>query len=175
MPARTLCEHGSLYRHNSDSSAERSNFSQVWFDPAINDRALESVEELEVIDHISVGSSDLARARLFYDATLGALGYRCLSRDASALGYGRDGISYWLLKSGGPVPANPESGLHICFAAPDRDSVHRFYEAALAHGGTDNGAPGTREAYGAGYYATFVIDPDGYRLEAYCDTAGQES
>lgn len=60
------------------------------------------------------------------------------------------------------------SNLHFCFTAPTRASVDAFHAAALAAGGSDNGAPGLREAYGPGYYAAFVVDPDGYRLEAYC-------
>lgn len=66
-----------------------------------------------------------------------------------------------------PVPPDPASGLHVCFRAPSRAAVDAFYRAALAAGGRDNGAPGERE-YEPGYYAAFVIDPDGYRLEAYC-------
>ncbi|MGE0621373.1 MAG: VOC family protein [Pseudomonadales bacterium] len=174
LPARTFSEHGCPYRQVSGSHDEFSNFSQVPPGASANHRASETGEELEVIDHISIGASDIARARIFYDATLGALGYRCLSSDASALGYGHDGVDYWVLQSRDPVPANPDSGLHFCFAAPDRDSVHRFHDAALKHGGTDNGSPGVREAYGTGYYASFVLDPDGYRLEAYFDATGQE-
>jgi catechol 2,3-dioxygenase-like lactoylglutathione lyase family enzyme len=61
-----------------------------------------------------------------------------------------------------------QSGLHFCFAAPTRKSVDAFHVAALGAGGKDNGGPGLRESYGDNYYAAFVIDPDGYRLEAYC-------
>ena len=61
-----------------------------------------------------------------------------------------------------------ESGLHFCFAAPTREAVQAFHAAAIKAGGTDNGAPGPRKEYGDNYYAAFVIDPDGFRLEAYC-------
>jgi catechol 2,3-dioxygenase-like lactoylglutathione lyase family enzyme len=64
------------------------------------------------------------------------------------------------------VPDDPKSGLHVCFTAPDRDSVARFHAAALAAGGRDNGKPGIRTDYGQNYYAAYVVDPDGYRLEA---------
>ena len=64
-----------------------------------------------------------------------------------------------------------ESGLHFCFSAPTRASVDAFHSAALANGGRDNGAPGIRADYEANYYAAFVVDPDGYRLEAYCARA----
>jgi len=68
-----------------------------------------------------------------------------------------------------PVPADPGSGLHLCFAAPGPEGVDGFHAAALAAGGADNGAPGRRPDYGPGYYAAFVLDPDGYRIEAHCD------
>ncbi len=65
-----------------------------------------------------------------------------------------------------------DSGLHVCFAAPTRKSVDAFHKSALASGGSDNGKPGLRADYGENYYAAFVIDPDGYRIEAYCSLAG---
>ncbi|TGV51564.1 VOC family protein, partial [Mesorhizobium sp. M2D.F.Ca.ET.160.01.1.1] len=65
-----------------------------------------------------------------------------------------------------------DSGLHFCFAAPTRESVDTFQANALRTGGRDNGAPGPRADYGENYYAAFVIDPDGYRIEAYCGAAG---
>lgn len=121
-----------------------------------------------MIDHISIGARDLARAKVFYDAALEPLGYRCLASDETALGYGADRISFWVLASDAPVPPNDGSGLHICFTAPSRRSVDAFHAAALAKGGKDNGAPGLRPDYGADYYAAFAKDPAGYRLEAYC-------
>ena len=72
----------------------------------------------------------------------------------------------------GPVAADPESGLHVCLSAPTRQSVDAFYAAALSAGGSDNGKPGLRADYGPNYYAAFVVDPDGYRLEAYCGKSG---
>src|SRR5262249_44817751 len=68
-------------------------------------------------------------------------------------------------------PADPQSGLHFCFQAPTRKSVEAFHAAALAAEGTDNGKPGFRKDYGPNYYATYVVDPDGYRLEAHCGQA----
>jgi catechol 2,3-dioxygenase-like lactoylglutathione lyase family enzyme len=67
------------------------------------------------------------------------------------------------------VPPDEKSGLHICFHAPSRQSVDEFHRAALAAGGRDNGGPGLRPDYGDSYYACFVVDPDGYRIEAHCD------
>jgi len=120
-----------------------------------------------MINHLSIGVRDLARTRRFYDATLGALGYACLSAGDTSLGYGKKDVVLWISPSPSPVPADPQSGLHICFDAPDRASVDAFHAAALASGGRDNGAPGLRPDYGAGYYAAFAVDPDGYRIEAY--------
>ncbi|MCO6416597.1 VOC family protein [Siccirubricoccus sp. KC 17139] len=124
-----------------------------------------------MIDHISIGVADIARARRFYDAALAPLGYRRLSAGDTHLGYGADAVVLWISQAARPVPADPESGLHICFAAPGRAGIEAFHAAALAAGGADNGAPGLRPDYGPGYYAAFVIDPDGYRLEAHCEAA----
>lgn len=120
-----------------------------------------------MLNHVSIGVRDIARARRFYDAALAPLGYRCLSESAGSLGYGRDAVVYWINKTERPVPADMASGLHFCFDAPDRASVAAFHAAALKQGGQDNGLPGLREDYDPTYYAGFVVDPDGYRLEAY--------
>lgn len=125
------------------------------------------IGEVIVFDHISIGVRDLARAKQFYDAALRPLGYSCLSEGADALGYGRDKIALWIGQATRPVPPEPGSNLHFCFAAPTQEAVDAFHAAALGAGGADNGAPGLRLDYGAGYYAAFTVDPDGYRLEAY--------
>lgn len=124
-----------------------------------------------MLNHVSVGVRDLARTRRFYDAALKPLGYRCLSDAPGSLGYGNATAALWLLESARPVAADARSGLHVCFDAPTRASVDAFHAQALKHGGTDNGAPGVRADYDPSYYAAFVIDPDGYRLEAYCGKA----
>lgn len=121
-----------------------------------------------MIDHVSIGVRDVSRSRTFYDAALEALGYARLSQDEASLGYGREQVQLCVNAAARPVEPDMESGLHVCFAAPTRKSVDAFHRAALAHGGRDNGGPGLREDYGADYYAAFVVDPDGYRLEAYC-------
>jgi catechol 2,3-dioxygenase-like lactoylglutathione lyase family enzyme len=120
-----------------------------------------------MLNHISVGVSSLSAAKAFYDAALVALGYRCLSEDAGSLGYGTNTVGLWVLKSEKPVPDEETSGLHICFTAPSRDSVDRFHAAGLRHGGRDHGKPGARPDYGPDYYAAFLKDPEGYRIEAY--------
>jgi catechol 2,3-dioxygenase-like lactoylglutathione lyase family enzyme len=122
-----------------------------------------------MFDHISVGVRDLECSRRFYDAALHPLSVSCLSAGADGLGYGRERAQFWLLPAAHPVQPDPQSGLHICFAAPNEERVDAFHAAACASGGNDNGVPGLRREYGAGYYAAFVLDPNGYRLEAYCD------
>jgi catechol 2,3-dioxygenase-like lactoylglutathione lyase family enzyme len=124
-----------------------------------------------MINHISIGVRNIAKARTFYDAALKPLGYSCLSRSESSLGYGKDCVAFWISTSTSPVPADPQSGLHFCFSAPTRKSVDAFYKAAVAAGGRDNGKPGLRADYGSNYYAAFVIDPDGCRIEAYSEKA----
>ena len=121
-----------------------------------------------MIDHISIGVSDISRTRKFYDAVLKPLGYSCLSEGEASLGYGKDQIQLWTNVAAKPIKPDMESGLHLCFTAPTRTSVDAFHKAALAAGGRSNGKPGLREDYGENYYAAFVIDPDGYRIEAYC-------
>jgi catechol 2,3-dioxygenase-like lactoylglutathione lyase family enzyme len=122
-----------------------------------------------MLDHISIGVRDIARTKRFYDAALKSLGYSCLSAGETSLGYGTHSVAFWISQTSSPVPADPNSGLHFCFSAPTRKSVDAFHKAALSAGGRDNGKPGVRKDYGADYYAGFVVDPDGYRLEAYCN------
>jgi catechol 2,3-dioxygenase-like lactoylglutathione lyase family enzyme len=121
-----------------------------------------------MINHVSIGVHDVARAKRFYDAAFAPLGYKCLSEDAGSVGYGRDAVALWIGAAERPVPPDDKSNLHFCFDAPTRKSIDAFHAAALAQGGRDNGKPGLRPDYGANYYAAFVVDPDGYRIEAYC-------
>jgi catechol 2,3-dioxygenase-like lactoylglutathione lyase family enzyme len=121
-----------------------------------------------MLDHVSIGVRDVATAKRFYDAALKPLGYKCLSASPGSLGYGGDAVALWIGAAERPVAGDMKSGLHFCFAAPTRKAVDAFHEAALGAGGRDNGAPGLRADYGPAYYAAFVIDPDGYRIEAYC-------
>ena len=121
-----------------------------------------------MLDHVSIGVRDIERARRFYDSVLPALGYKRMMDVETTSGYGRDTAAFWIALAERPVPPDPESGLHFCFTAPTRASVDAFHAAAIQAGATDNGKPGLRAEYGDNYYAAFVIDPDGYRLEAYC-------
>jgi catechol 2,3-dioxygenase-like lactoylglutathione lyase family enzyme len=119
-----------------------------------------------MLDHVSIGVRDIGKSKAFYDAALAPLGYRRLSDGDDSLGYGKDAVAVWLSVTDSPVRDDPKSGLHFAFVAPDREAVLRFHAAALAAGGRDNGKPGLRPDYGEGYYAAYVVDPDGYRLEA---------
>lgn len=121
-----------------------------------------------MFDHVSIGVSDIKRAGKFYDSALAPLGYTRLSDGEASLGYGDKAVGLWLGVTKKPVKADMESGLHFCFVAKDRKAVDAFHAAALKAGGTDNGKPGVRADYSPNYYAAFVIDSDGYRVEAYC-------
>lgn len=124
-----------------------------------------------MLHHISLGVRDLRRSAAFYDAALAALGYTRVWEDFSAVGgavgYGVEGGGDRLaLKEKRAEDVATGAGFHLAFAAPTRAAVHAFHAAALQHGGRDNGPPGSRPEYGPDYYAAFVIDPDGHRLEA---------
>jgi catechol 2,3-dioxygenase-like lactoylglutathione lyase family enzyme len=118
-----------------------------------------------MLHHISFGVRDLGLSGAFYDAALGALGFRRVFEDETAVGYGLvDGEDDLCLKLR-PDAASPGPGFHLAFAASSRAAVDAFYHAALRVGGQDNGAPGLRPEYGPLYYAAFLIDPDGHRIE----------
>jgi len=120
-----------------------------------------------MLSHLSLGVQDLERAAAFYEAALAPLGVVCVWRNARGVGFGSPGQEDRLAIFGRPGEARaPGAGFHICFAAPSRDAVDAFHAAALAAGGTDAGAPGLRPHYGADYYAAFVFDLDGHKLEA---------
>jgi catechol 2,3-dioxygenase-like lactoylglutathione lyase family enzyme len=120
-----------------------------------------------MLGHLSFGVADLPRAIAFYDAALAPLGYVRVWNSPGQAGYGLPGGGDKLalkLQPGPVVPPGP--GFHLALTAPDPEAVDRFHAAALAAGGTDEGAPGPRLRYGATYYAAFVRDPDGHKLEA---------
>ncbi len=126
-----------------------------------------------MIDHLSIDVTDLNRSRAFYDAVLKPLGYVCSAEQPDSYGFGppRENVQlgigthayvFWI---GLEPKAKPANG-HVAFVAPSRAAVDAFYAAALAAGGRDNGKPGLRPKYHATYYAAFVTDPDGHRIEA---------
>ncbi|MBS0525781.1 MAG: VOC family protein [Proteobacteria bacterium] len=121
-----------------------------------------------MFDHVSIGVSDIQRAGRFYDAVLKPLDITRLSDGDTSLGYGEKSPALWVQVANKPVKPDMGSGLHFCFTAKSRAAVDAFHAAALKSGGKDNGKPGVRADYGPKYYAAFVVDPDGYRIEAYC-------
>jgi catechol 2,3-dioxygenase-like lactoylglutathione lyase family enzyme len=119
-----------------------------------------------MIDHISIGVSDLERAMRFYDSVLGTIGYAKLDVRPKTVGFGKRYSEFWLNHRPG-MPAMPhENGSHVCLRAPTPQAVDAFHAAALAAGGTSDGAPGERPQHGEGYYAAFIRDLDGHRIEA---------
>ena len=120
-----------------------------------------------MLHHISFSVTDIERSARFYDAALRPLGYVRVWTDSSAIGYGRPGGGdKFALKLDASENLAPRPRFHLAFCAPSPTSVDEFHQAALEAGGKDNGAPGPRNRYGPHYYAAFVIDPDGYRIEA---------
>lgn len=123
------------------------------------------------IDHVNIAVSDVERSRNFYESVLGSIGIVLTlsipaeeTESGSAMyGFGyRHKPYFWI--GGGRVGTNT----HIAFTVEDRSAVHTFYEAALAAGAKDNGAPGVRPQYHPDYYGAFVLDPDGINIEAVC-------
>ena len=128
-----------------------------------------------MLHHISFGVADIQRSAAFYDAVLGALGYMRVWQDLEpgdpdqAVGYGLPGGGdKFTIKLRAKSARSPGAGFHLAFGASSRPAVSQFHQSALVHGGLDNGAPGLRAHYGPTYFAAFVIDPDGHRIEAVC-------
>jgi catechol 2,3-dioxygenase-like lactoylglutathione lyase family enzyme len=119
---------------------------------------------MSCIDHIGIVVTDFARSRAFYEKALAPLGIKVLmafTHDSQFAGFGSDRPFFWIGDQGKRAGAT-----HVAFAAPTRAEVDAFHAAALAAGGTDNGAPGLRPHYHADYYGAFVLDPDGHNIEA---------
>ena len=132
-----------------------------------------------MLHHISFGVADIKRSAAFYDAAFVPLGYIRVWEDLTpgdtdqAVGYGLPGGGdKFTIKLRGDDAHCPGTGFHLAFAAPSRNAVTLFHKAAIAHGGLDNGAPRLRTHYGPDYFAAFVIDPDGHRVEAVCKETG---
>jgi len=121
-----------------------------------------------MLGHVSLGVRNLALAARFYDAALGALGVVRVWTGPDVLGYGEQGGGEKLNLFERANARAPGEGFHLAFKAPSRQAVDDFHMAALANGGADAGAPGLRPHYGPHYYAAFVLDGDGHKLEAVC-------
>lgn len=132
-----------------------------------------------MLDHINLRVADYTRSKEFYEAALAPLGYRLAMEGASGAGFSKGPIPSFWIKQGEPggrgaaTDAAPLSGcggpmIHVAFAGENRAMVDAFHRAALAAGARDNGPPGVRPEYHASYYGAFVLDPDGYNIEAVC-------
>ena len=117
-----------------------------------------------MIDHLSLGVSDLARSAAFYDAVLEPLGYRRIVDLETRVGFGKRYPEIWLNARPGMAPVG--DGHHVCLRARTEDAVRRFHDAALGAGGRSDGEPGPRQAALTTYFGAFIVDPDGNRLEA---------
>ena len=127
-----------------------------------------------MLDHVGILVADWAKSKAFYDAAFAPLGVTLLNEvpveftgGVKVGGYGRTKPDYWLTESTETGP-----GRHYAFSANSRAQVDAFHAAAMAAGGTDNGAPGLRPHYHEHYYGAFVIDPDGNNIEAVCHAPG---
>jgi catechol 2,3-dioxygenase-like lactoylglutathione lyase family enzyme len=119
-----------------------------------------------MIHHVSVGTNDVSRAKRFYDAILPVVGILPFSVEDDGLGYICGTFHFSVQVPIDGKPATVGNGSHIAFAVENRDMVQKFYDVALAHGGTADGGPGLRPEYDAHYYGAFVLDPDGNKIEA---------
>jgi catechol 2,3-dioxygenase-like lactoylglutathione lyase family enzyme len=131
-----------------------------------------------MFDHIGFDVSDYRRSKAFYERALAPLGITVLMEltpeqtgGYEGCGFGKGGKPAFWIGAGDPQDAL-RNELHVAFAAPDRRTVDAFHAAALAAGGTDNGAPGLRPEYHPNYYGAFVLDPDGHNVEAVCHLPG---
>ena len=118
-----------------------------------------------MIDHVSVGVADLERAATFYEAAFAPLGLTRLITRPAAIGFGKNYPEFWINLRADMAKVSPKSGAHVCLRAKTTEEVEAFYVAALKAGGTDDGPPGIRPHDRVKYFAAFVADPDGNRIE----------
>ncbi len=119
-----------------------------------------------MIDHISIGVSDLERSARFYELTLAPLGLVKLVTRPATIGFGKAYPEFWINLRADMTPVVADSGCHVCFRTKATDEVDAFHAAALKAGGSSDGAPGLRPHERVKYYAAFIRDLDGNRIEA---------
>ncbi len=123
-----------------------------------------------MLDHMSIPVNDVEKSAAFYMQVLEPLGLKQTRTRPQAVGFGPKDRApiFWLLRTDSTDRASSGVGLHISFRAPDRESVDRFHETGIACGGRDAGKPGIRPQYTAPFYGAFLLDVDGYKIEAVC-------
>jgi catechol 2,3-dioxygenase-like lactoylglutathione lyase family enzyme len=119
-----------------------------------------------MIDHVSIGVRDLERSARFYELALAPLGLSRLVRRPATVRFGKSYPEFWINLRAGMAPVPRASGVHICLRAKSTGEVDAFHAAALDAGGSSDGAPGLRPNDRVRYYAAFIVDPDGNRIEA---------
>jgi catechol 2,3-dioxygenase-like lactoylglutathione lyase family enzyme len=119
-----------------------------------------------MIDHVSIAVRDLAASTRFYESLLATVGYAKLVTRTDTVGFGKRYPEFWLNHRPGMQAVASDSGAHVCLRVRSIEAVDAFHAAALANGAGNDGAPGRRPEYSDGYYAAFVRDPDGNRVEA---------
>ncbi len=118
-----------------------------------------------MFDHVQIKVANFENSRAFYEAVLGSLGYKLLFRDDGVAGFGTNPHDMFeVRRAGATTPLS--RAVHVAFVAGSEDAVRAFHSTDLAHGAKDNGSPGLRPQYEEGYFAAFVIDPNGHNLEA---------
>ena len=119
-----------------------------------------------MIDHVSIAVSELARSARFYEEVLATIGLSKLVEREDTVGFGKRYPEFWLNLREERAPEAAETGAHVCLRAPGTDAVDAFFHTALDLGAAADGAPGMRPEYSETYYAAFIRDPDGNRIEA---------
>lgn len=143
-------------------------------DNDVNKAAFDSRDFSAIFDHVSIGVRDIKRAMAFYEPALATLGLEIVMDKGFAVAFGNGSGRQWLWISE-PIEKDKEvvanNGAHFALIADSRPTVRAFYDAAMANGGGDDGAPGLRPEYIPTYYGAFVLDPDGNKIEAVCRKA----
>jgi catechol 2,3-dioxygenase-like lactoylglutathione lyase family enzyme len=119
-----------------------------------------------MIDHVSIAVRDLAASARFYETVLATLGYAKLADRPATIGFGKKYPEFWLNERHNMTPVDADTGMHVCLRASSVEAVQAFHAAAIKAGGTSDGAPGPRSGQIGGYYAAFIRDPEGNRVEA---------